>query len=469
MERTAVNPSVDKQPHLLRQILAFSLPLIVTSVLQLLFNTADSIVVGRWGGDTPEAREAALAAVGSCGSLISLIVGLFVGLASGAGVLVSRGVGANDAKRVDRVVHTAVPLAMILGVFVTAVGFAFAETFLTWMGMPAAALAEATPYLRAYFLGMPAAMVYNYCAAMIRATGDTVRPMIFLTAGGVLNVLLNLVAVLVFRLGAMGVGIATAASNWLACLLIIIYMVRKEGLCHLDFHRMRFSGTVLQRMLIIGVPIGIQSVLFAVSNVLIQTAVNSLDSTAFMAGNSAVSNVEGYVYTVQNAFAQAALTYVSQAMGAGRTDRAHRAAMVCTATVTVAGVVLCGAFVLLGRPLLSLFIPDNEEALLLGLSRMKISTVAHFMCGLMEVGCCSLRALGKSVSPTVISLFGVCFLRVAWIYTVFAWFPTGTILYLSYPVTWSVTTLVHYIAYFAEAKRLGAWKKPTPSSAEVSA
>ncbi len=461
MERMTVSASEEAQPHLLRQVLAFSLPLIVTSVLQLLFNTADSIVVGRWGGDTPEACEAALAAVGSCGSLISLIVGLFLGLSAGAGVLVARGIGAKDEAQVDRIVHTTVPLSVILGLGVTVIGYVFAGTFLSWMGMPAAARQEAVPYMKAYFLGMPAAMVYNYCAAMIRATGDTVRPLLFLSAGGVLNVLLNLVAVLVFRLGAMGVGIATAASNWLACLLIIIYMIRKKGVCHLDVKRLRMSADVLRRVLFIGVPIGVQSMLFSVSNVLIQTAVNSFDSTAFMAGNSAVSNVEGYVYAVQNAFAQAALTYVSQAMGAKRPDLAHRAAMVCTVTVAAAGILLCSAFVLLGRQLLSLFIPDNEEALLLGLSRMKISTTAHFMCGLMEVGCCSLRGLGKSLSPTVIALLGACALRVVWIYTVFAWFPTGNVLYLSYPVTWSVTALIHYIAYAAQAKRLGAFKKPT--------
>lgn len=453
MTKTEPISSQDR-PRLLRQILLFVLPLIATSVLQLLFNTADSIVVGQWGGDTPEECEAALAAVGSCGSLINLIVNLFMGLSIGAGVLVARGVGARDERSVDETVHTSVLLSLVLGIVVAVIGFTFSGTFLVWMGTTAAALEQATLYMKAYFLGIPAAMIYNYCAAMLRATGDTVHPLAFLTAGGVLNVGFNLLAVLVLRLGAMGVGLATAASNWLACILVVVFMLRKKGLCHLDVRRLRLHTDILKKVLYIGIPAGVQSSLFSISNVLIQSSINSFQSTAVVAGNTAGSNIEGYIYATQNAIAQAALTYVSQYMGAKRPDLAHRAAMLCTVCVTVAGLAVCGVAVLFGHTLLGLFNPGNEAAIEVGMTKMSITTVTHFLCGLMEVGCNSLRGLGKSVQPTVVALIGACGLRILWIYTAFAWFPTLEVLYMSYPVTWAVTALTQYTFYSLRIRKV---------------
>ncbi len=454
MAKTEIVLPKNDRPRMLRQILLFALPLIATSILQLLFNTADSIVVGQWGGDTPEQCEAALGAVGSCGSLINLIINLFMGLSVGAGVLVAHGVGGKDDRLIDDTVHTSLTLSVILGIVVTVVGFTFAGTFLTWMGTPGAVLPEATRYMKAYFLGMPAAMVYNYCAAMLRATGDTVRPLIFLTAGGLLNVVLNLIAVLVFRLGAMGVGIATAGSNWLACILILIFMLRKRGACHLDVRRLTLRGDILKRVLVIGIPAGVQSTLFSISNVLIQSSVNSFGSTALVAGNAAGSNVDGYIYATQNAFAQATLTYVSQYMGAKRPDLAHRAAMTCTVTVAVAGLAVSGTVLALARPILLLFVPANEAALLIALNRMKITTATHFLCGMMEVGCNSLRGTGSSLTPMIVSLLGACGLRILWVYTLFVWFPEPAMLFLSYPVSWAVTAAVQYLLYGIRMRKL---------------
>ena len=433
--------------RLLRQILCFVLPLIATSVLQLLFNTADTVVVGRFGGDTPEECEAALAAVGSCGSLINLVVNLFLGLSIGAGVCVARAFGAEDHASVSRTVHTAIPLAAVLGVLVTLIGFFGASTFLSWMGTDAAAMEQATRYMKAYFLGMPAAMIYNYCAAMLRATGDTVHPLLFLSAGGILNVGLNLFAVIVLRLGAMGVGLATAASNWLACILVLIYMLRRGGVCHVEPRKLRITGSTLRAMLYIGIPAGIQSSLFSISNVLIQTAVNSFGSTALVAANTAASNLEGYIYTVQNAFAQAALTFVGQSVGARNSARAHRATVLCCACVTVAGLTLGALTRLCGDALLSIFIPENPEAVAIGLLRLSSVVIPYFLCGLMEVGCNALRGLGKSLQPMIVSLIGACALRIVWIYTLFRWFPSIEMLFLSYPVTWTVTALVQFILY----------------------
>lgn len=437
-----------KQKPLLAQILSFVVPLIATSVLQLLFNTADAIVVGRFGGDTPEACEAALAAVGSCASLITLIINLFLGLSVGAGVCVAQSYGAEDRDAVHATVHTAVPLSAVLGLAVTVIGFFGAPVFLRWMGTDTAAIDQATRYMQAYFIGMPAAMVYNYCAAMLRGVGDTVHPLLFLTAGGVLNVGFNLVAVIVFRMGAMGVGLATALSNWVACIMILMFMLRREGACHLELKHLRFSRAVLRRMLYIGVPAGIQSSLFSISNVLIQSAINSFNSTAFVAANTAAINIEGYIYTVLSAFAQATLTFVGQSMGASDPVRAHRATLQCTLCVLFGGFSLGLLARLLGGVLLSLFIVDNPTAIALGTVRLTYIGIPFFLCGLMEVGCNALRGIGKSLQPMIVSLLGACVLRIVWVYTLFRWFPSAEMLYLSYPVTWFITTAVQYLLYF---------------------
>ncbi|MBE6550706.1 MAG: MATE family efflux transporter [Ruminococcaceae bacterium] len=437
---------------LLPQLLMFALPLIATSVLQLLFNTADIIVVGRWGGATPEECETSLAAVGSCGSLINLLVNLFMGLSIGAGVCVAHGIGAKQYEDVKKVVHTSVVAAVAAGAVVTVLGITAARPLLVLMGTDAAVLDEAVLYMIAYFCGMPACMVYNYCAAILRSSGDTVRPLGFLSVAGVINVVLNLIMVLVFHLGAVGVGIATAVSQWVSCALIISFMMKTDGVCRLEIKSLRIDIAKLKRILALGLPAGIQSTLFAVSNVLIQSSINSFGKV-FVAGNTAASNIEGYSYVIQNSMYQAAITFVGQNEGAKNYKRLVKCVFMCVSCVTVLGLFFGVGIYLLGEPLLSIYAPENPEAIGYGVMRLAFISLPHFICGLMDVGSGIMRGLGKSLVPTLVSLIGSCALRVVWVYTVFAYFGTPESLFVSYPITWFVTGCVHYVMCFFEIRK----------------
>ena len=438
---------------LLPKIILFTLPLIASSVLQLLFNTADTIVVGRWGGSTPEECEAALAAVGSCGSLINLIVHLFMGLAVGAGICVAHDIGAKRYDDVGRVVHTSVLASLVGGAVVTAIGLIMAPTFLTLMNTPPEVLDEAVPYMRAYFLGIPASMLYNYCAAILRSSGDTARPLAFLSVAGVVNVGLNLVMVLVFHTGALGVGVATAASQWVSCFLIVRYMMRMDGPCRIEWRRLRVDPQKLRKIIFLGLPAGIQSTLFSFSNVLIQSSINSFGRVV-VAGNTAGSNLDGYIYAAQNALHHTAITFVGQNFGARKFDRVRKSILLCAVSVVAVGVVMGGVIVLFGEPLLRIFAPEGGAVVAAGMTRLKILGLTYFLCGLMDVGSGILRGFGKPITPMVISLIGSCAFRVVWIYTVFAAFPTLQCLYFSYPITWTVTAAVHFILCFVTIKRL---------------
>lgn len=428
---------------ILPQLARFVLPLIATGVLQLLFNTADIIVVGRWGGSTPEECETALAAVGSCGALITLLINLFIGLSIGAGVTVANDMGARKYEDVSRTVHTSVLTALICGVGATLIGILFAKPLLTLMGTEEVVMAQAVPYMRAYFCGAIANILYNYCASMLRSTGDTVRPLLFLSAAGVLNVILNLIMILVFHLGAVGVGIATAASHWLSCALIIGFMLHTDGPCRLELGKLHIHGDKLKRLLAIGIPAGVQGMLFSISNVLIQSSVNSLGK-AVVAGNAAAANVEGYLYTVQNSFYQATLTFVGQNVGARDYKRVRQCILRCALSVAVVGFVLGNLIRPFGESLLGLYAPENPAAITAGMKRVNLTFSVYFLLGLMETGSGLLRGLGKSLTSTVVSLLGSCVLRVVWVYTLFAAMPTMEVLYLSYPISWALTATAHY-------------------------
>ena len=438
---------------LLSKIIWFVLPLIATSVLQLLFNTADTVVVGRWGGDTPEACETALAAVGSCGALTNLIINLFMGLAVGAGVCVAHGIGAQHFDEVERTVHTSVLASLISGVIVTVFGIAMAPTLLTLMKTDPAVLDQAVPYMRAYFCGMPASMLYNYCASMLRSSGDTTRPLAFLSVAGVVNVLLNLVMVLVFHAGAMGVGVATAVSQWVSCALIVFYMMRTEGPCKIELKKLRVDKRILRKIVFIGLPAGIQGSLFSLSNVLIQSSINSFGKV-IVAGNTAASNLESYIYATQNALYHAALTFVGQNIGAQKYDRVRKSIFYCGAVVMVVGLSVGGVMLVFGEGLLGIFSPGNTAAIEAGMIRLNIFCLTYFLCGLMEVGSGVMRGFGRSVVPMFVSLIGSCAFRVAWIYTVFAAFPSLWVLYLSYPISWLVTGTAHFIFCLITYKRI---------------
>lgn len=463
------------QGALIPQIILFSLPLIATSVLQLLFNTADTVVVGRWGGATPEECEASLAAVGSCTALISLCVNLFLGLSVGAGICVAHDIGAQRDDEIRKTVHTSIITAVFAGILVTVFGLFASEQLLTWMGTDATVLPEATKYIRAVFCGMPANMLYNYCASILRSKGDTVRPLIFLSTAGIINVLLNLFTVIVLGWGAMGVGVATAVSQWVSCILIVIYMMHMDGPCRIVPSLLHVDREKLKRILVIGLPSGLQSMLFAISNVLIQSSINSFGPTA-VAGNTAGSNLDSYVYAAQNALYHAAMTFVAQNAGAKQYKRMKHTVLCCCFMVTVVGLCTSGALYLFGQPLLRIFAPNNESAVQFGMTRLAVFCASYFLCGLMDVGSGVMRGLGKSILPMIVSLLGSCVFRIIWIYTVFQWLPVEetlentmfrlTMLYVSYPVSWFLTAGVLFLTCFFAMRK---YKRTIDASSAVPA
>ena len=338
---------------------------------------------------------------------------------------------------------------------VTVFGLLMARTLLTLMQTDPSVLDEAVPYMCAYFCGMPANMLYNYCASMLRSSGDTTRPLVFLSVAGVANVVLNLIMVLVFRTGALGVGVATAVSQWIACFLIVLYMMRYDGPCKIEVSKLRVDLQKLKKITVIGLPAGIQGTLFGLSNTLIQSSINSFGKVV-VAGNTAASNLDSYVYVTQNAFYHTSLTFVGQNVGAQRFDRLRRCIVCCICVGIVVGVVVGGALYLFGEPLLSIYAPDSTAVVEAGTTRLSILGVFYFLCGLMEIGTGTLRGLGKSITPMIVSLLGSCVFRIIWIYTVFALFPTLTVLYISYPISWILTAAVHHIICFFSIRKLTA-------------
>lgn len=425
--------------RLLPKVLAFSGPLILTGILQLLYNAADIVVVGRFAG--PQA----LAAVGSTGALINLLVNVFMGLSVGASVVVARAYGAGDNASVSTGVHTAITVAGVAGVLVGVLGFVASHPLLKWMGSPDDVLDMATLYMKIFFVGMPANMLYNFGAAILRAVGDTRRPLYYLTVSGILNVLLNLLLVIVFHMGVAGVAIATVASQVMSMTLVMICLIRSDGPIHLDLRKLRIHLSQLVEIVRVGLPAGLQGSLFSISNVLIQSSVNSFGSLV-MAGNSAGSNLEGFVYTSMNAIHQADLTFASQNLGAGQFKRVRRVMWVCLGTVTAIGLGMGLVFLAFGNQLVSIYNSD-PEVIHYGMTRLKIILPTYFLCGLMDVMVGQLRGVGYSILPMMISLTGACLLRVVWIYTFFAANPTLEVLYISYPVSWLITFATHFVCY----------------------
>ena len=437
---------------LLPKVLLFSLPLIASGVLQLLFNAADMVVVGQWAG------KECLAAVGSTGSLINLMVNVFIGLSVGGSVAVARSFGANDPAQVHKAVHTAMTLAIIAGLTVGMIGFIFCRPLLKMMDNPVLDLA--TTYMKIYFLGMPFNMVYNFGASILRAVGDTKRPLIYLTIAGVVNVVLNLILVIVFHMNVAGVAIATVASQAVSAVLVVICLMRSHGVVHLDLKELRIHKRQLIDIARVGLPAGLQGSLFSISNVLIQSSVNGFGEVV-VAANSAGGNLEGFVYTAMNAIHQAALTFASQNLGAGKIKRVRHSVGVCLLTVLAIGLVLGNLMLLFGRPLLSLYL-DNPAAidsatgitvLEYGMKRLTWMLPLYCLCGLMDVAVGTLRGVGYSIMPMIVSLTGACIFRVVWILTIFAANPTLDILYASYPISWALTFGTHMLCYVFIARK----------------
>ena len=430
---------------LLGKIVRFAIPLAISGILQLLFNAADIIVVGRFSG--PQA----LAAVGSTSALINLIVNLFIGLSVGTNVLVAQYYGANDRKALRETVHTSVLASLIFGCIVLVIGISLAAPMLELMGTPEEVLDQACLYMRIYFIGMPASMLYNFGAAILRAVGDTQRPLYFLFLAGIINVVLNLFFVIGFHLDVAGVAIATVISQCVSAGLVLLCLVKSHTPYRVDLRRLGLKKDKLWGMVKIGLPAGIQGCSFSISNVLIQSSINSFGAMA-MAGNTAASNIEGFVWTAMDAFTQSTLSFTGQNYGAKKFHRITKVVWYNLLLVTGVGLVLGVGAYLLGTPLLSIYSTD-PEVIQYGLERMLMVCVPYFTCGIMNVLVGAMRGLGSSLTPMVICIFGVCVLRVVWIYTVFPLDRTFLMLFLSYPVTWVITALIEAVCLFFIRKR----------------
>ena len=431
---------------LLSKIIRFSIPLILTGVLQLLYNAADIVVVGRFAGPT------ALAAVSSTSSLINLIVNVFMGLSLGASVVVAQDYGAGSTKDVSDTVHTSIMLAILCGAFVTVLGLFLARPMLQWMGSPDEVIGLSSLYVTIFFSGSIFNMLYNFGAAILRAVGDTRRPMYFLMLSGLLNVALNLVFVVGFHMSVAGVALATVASQAMSAILVLRCLIHTDSAIRLSLRHLRIVKSKAARVIRVGLPAGMQAAIFSVSNVLIQSSVNSFGADV-MAGNGASANIEGFVYASMNAVYSACLTITSQNVGAKKPERLGRIMALSQLCVVTVGVVLGGLVYLFGRPLLSIYCTE-PHVIEMGMVRLKVISLTYFLCGMMDVFVGGLRGMAYSVPPMIISILGACVLRVVWIYTIFAHFHTLFSLYISYPISWTITGACHLVCFLIVKKRI---------------
>ena len=428
------------------KILLFALPLMFSSILQLLFNAADVVVVGRYAG------EAALAAVGSTSSLINLLVTLFVGFSVGTNVVVARDLGAGRPEQVRAGVHTAVAIALISGVLLTVLGRGAAPPQRVWSPATPDVIDQATRYQRLEICGMPVNMLYNFGAAILRAQGDTRRPLYFLAIAGVTNVALNLLFVIVFQMSVAGVALATIISQAVSAFLVLGCLMRDQGPLHLDMKKLCIDKRIMIQIMRVGLPAGFQGIVFSLSNVVIQSSINSFGSTAIIAGSAASANIEGFVYVAMNAFYQTDLTFTSQNYGAGECGRVDRSLILCQAYVVAAGLLLGVLAAVFGHPLAAIYAPGKEEVISHAILRLKYICIPYFLCGVMDVMVGVLRGLGHSIVPMIVSMVGACGVRLLWVATIFQTYHTPQMLYLSYPVSWLITGGVH-VAFFLAVRK----------------
>ena len=430
---------------LLKKIIVFTIPILLSGVLQLLFNAADIIVVGNFAGDN------AMAAVGSTASLVSLMTNLFIGISAGANVAVANFYGSKDDEAVQETVHPSVILSVVGGAGLMLIGLLLARPILELMGSPEAVLPLSALYLRIFFLGMPGSLLFNFCASILRATGDTKHPLYYLSVAGILNVVLNLFFVIVLNMSVAGVALATIISQYVSAFLIVRRMTRLNSSIRIRWSKLRVSKSKLLRILRVGIPAGIQSSLFALSNVVIQSAINSFGEVV-MAANTASTNIEGFVYIAMNSVYQAAMNFSGQNYGAGRYKRLHKVLFECLGLVTLVGIVLGGGAYLCGRPLLHIY-TDSAMVITFGLQRMEIICLTYFLCGWMDTIVGVMRGMGYGIMPMLVSLVGSCLFRILWVQTIFQVYHTLPMLYISWPITWVVTFLMHVVCY------CGIWVK----------
>lgn len=431
---------------LLPKILLYSLPLMLSGILQLLFNAADIVVVGRFAGND------ALAAVGSTSSLINLLVNVFMGLSVGTNVMVARFYGAGQKKELEEMVHTAILTSVVSGVILIFVGLILSRPALLLMDTPENVIDQSVLYIRIYFVGMPAMMLYNFGSAVLRAVGDTRRPLYFLMIAGVINVVLNLFFVISLSMGVAGVALATIISQAVSAILVLLCLMRSESDYRVELKKLRIVKDKMLKMIQIGLPAGMQGALFSVSNVLIQSSVNSFGSIA-MAGNTAAQNLEGFVYTAMNALHQTCISFTGQNYGAKQYKRMGKILLICQGCVIVVGVLMGNGVYLAGGTLLKLYSPD-PEVIQYGMLRLSYICTTYALCGMMDVMVGSLRGMGYSIMPMLVSLTGACLFRIVWIMTIFKVHHSLEILYVSYPISWGLTFAVHLLCFLVVYGRI---------------
>lgn len=448
------NADMTEGPFLKKMIL-FAIPLILTGFLQSFYNAADLVVVNLFS----ESDAPLVGAIGCTTALTNLVLGMFMGLSVGAGVLVAHYVGAKREKDVNLTLHTSIVLSLISGVLIAILGYIFADDMLIAMNTSAGLLPYAVLYLRIIFIGTPASLLYNYIASMLRSAGDSKRPLIFLAISGLANVALNVFLVTVFKLDVAGVAIATIVSQYLSAIMALAYLMRIKGMLHFSVKRLRVDVKKLKRLLYIGLPSGIQGSLFALSHTLIQASMNLIDESAAAGGHiidgyAASANLEGFIYIALHSIYSVALTFVGQNVGARKYNNIKKLTVYSIGIVITIGFVMGSIMMIFKGELLHLYISDNEVAFTAAITRFSIIVPTYFLCGIMDTLCGTLRALDRSVTSMVISLTSTCGLRILWIQTVFAYFGTGESLFLSYPVSWILSCIAHAIFIVITTKKL---------------
>lgn len=435
--------------NLFKNMIIYTIPIILTGVLQMLFNAADLVVIGHFRG------SASIGAVGATGSLINLIVNLFIGLSTGVSVVVANAMGAEDRETVHKTVHTAIPVALISGIFLSIVGFFLSKPLLSLMDTPAELIDKSALYMKIYFLGSVFSLVYNFGAAVLRAVGDTRGPLIYLTLGGAANVVLNIIFVTLFNMDVEGVAIATVVSQAISAILVVIRLVKSTDVYALELAKMKIYKKELLKIVKIGLPAGIQGSTFSISNVLIQSSINSFGASA-VAGNAAASNIEGFMFIIINSFCQTVMNFTSQNVGAKQYSRINKILVTSIISMTVTSTLIGAIALIFSKQLLGIYIPDDINAVNIGMVRMSVIIFPYAICGFMDNIAGAVRGMGASLAAMLVSVFGVCGIRILWIYTVFRspLYHSLSSLYVSYIISWTVTAIGHFICYIIVRRKL---------------
>ena len=434
--------------NLFKKMLMFSIPLALTSMLQLLYNAADLIVCGSFGSSH------SVAAISGTGSLINLIINLFMGLSVGANVLIARSFGVKDKEKAQRIMYTSLIFSVVFGILVGAFGAIFSKYFLEWMKTPEDVIDLSTDYLRIYFYGLPFLMIYNFGAAILRGLGDTKRPFISLVIAGVINVLMNLLFVIAFKMDVEGVALATIISEAISALLIFIILYKNKGFLNFKFKELRFYKKEAIEIAKIGIPSGLQGVVFSLSNVLIQSSVNSL-GTLVMDGNGASASLEGFIYVALNSVSQACVAFVSANYGAMKKENIKKTIIYSYIIVIIMNIIVGGLILGLQNQLIPLYIKD-PNAISAAKERLMVIGITYFLCGFMDIMSSAVRGIGYSVTPMIITLIGACGLRIVWIYTLFQIPQMHNLFWLagSYPISWLITTLAYIVVFTILFRRI---------------